>query len=367
MEIATVQTGDRPKLQVKNVRGNLRIRPGEPGQVEARGPDGSKLKLVEQDGGAVLTADSDCQLLVPPEAVIEAKSVGGDLSVLDVSGELLIRNVGGAARLRRAGAVVIETIGGDLVARMLAGKLSVDNVGGDALVDQVDGELYLRNVGADLRLSRVSGAVHATAGGDGKLSLEPAPGVSSSISVGGDLSCYVPEQASVYLKLSAGGDYRLAVPVQAEDVADGCEVRLGQAEAEVSLAAGGDLIVRAGQADDQAVVADLGEAIAMRVGAEIETHMAEIEERLSGFGDRLQSFDSDRIGRKIRSSIARAQRKAARAQRRAAQRRDFRVEVPSAARRAQPSDEERLMILRMVEQGKLSVDEAESLLEALEG
>ncbi len=366
MDILMIETGEHPKVWIENVRGQLRIRPGEPGKVEARTPDGSKLELVERNGGAQLSASGDCQLFVPLDASVEAETVGGDLSVLKLAGELLIRTVGGSVRLRRVGEVVIETVGGDLVARKLEGKLSVDNVGGDALIDQVEREVRLRNIGADLRLSRVGGPVDATAGGDGKLSLEPAADTTNSVSVGGDLSCYVPEQASVHLKLRAGGDYRLAVPAQVQEVDGGREVRLGDAAAEIRLSAGGDLVLRAGEADDQAVVADLGEAIAMRVGAEIETHMAEIEDRLSGLGDRLQTFDSERIGRKIRSSIARAQRKAARAQRRAAQRRDFRVEVPSAARRAEASDEERLTILRMVEQGKISIDEAESLLEALE-
>jgi hypothetical protein len=176
----------------------------------------------------------------------------------------------------------------------------------------------------------------------------------------------VPEGASGYFKLQIGGDCRLAVPVQAVDTPGGCEVRLGEAVPEVSLTAGGDLTLRAASADSEVAAADIGDAIAIRVGAEIETHMAEIEDRLSGLGDRMQSFDSDRIGRKIRSSIAKAQRRAAKAQRRAASMRDFKVERPATGMGSEPTDEERLMILRMLEQGKISVEEAETLLEALE-
>lgn len=374
MEIKTVQTGERPKLRIESVGGRLRVRGGEAGRVEARAPDGSELRLEQRDGGVWVSASTECQLLVPAEASVEAETVGGEAWITDLAGELLIRTVGGSLRLKQVGSAAIETIGGSLAARRLSGKLSVDRIGGDALVDQVAGDLRLRAIGGDLRLSRSPGVIDVSAGGDGKVSLEPAAGTVSSIRVGGDLSGYVAEPASALLKLQAGGDLRLEAKGELQETppkvlglsAEGQQLRIGAGEAEVRLTAGGDLTLRSGQDAEELAAADLGEAIAMRVGAELETHMAEIEGRLSGLGDRLQGFDSERIGRKIRSSIARAQRKAARAQRRAARRRELHIDVPTRGSRGEPSDEERLMILRMVEQRKISVDEAESLLQALE-
>jgi len=91
--------------------------------------------------------------------------------------------------------------------------------------------------------------------------------------------------------------------------------------------------------------------------------MVEIEGRFGGIVDKLGSFDSERIGRKIRESIAKAQRKAARAQMRATK---MRAEVGPTGPVSGSSGEERMTILRMLEKGKLSVDEAENLLQALE-
>lgn len=366
MEIKSVPTDHRPHIHILNVGGSLRVRPGGAGQVEARGPSGSEISLEPHNGQLELTAGGECQLTVPPESRLEIEMVGGEASLMDLSSELLIRTVGGGLRLRRVGGVAVETVGGGLTARHINGSLSVDQIGSDALVDQVAGDARLRAIGGDLRLSRVAGIVQASAGGDAKVSLEPTGDQEYSIAAGGDLVCHLPQDASARLSLSAGGDYRLSVPAEAQSNDGGREVVLGAGEAHIELAAGGDLLLRSGGEDEQLVAADLGEAIAMRVGAELETHMAEIEERLSGLGDRLQGFDSERIGSKIRSAIARAQRKAARAQRRAARRRDLRIDLPSAGPRGEPSDEERLMILRMVEQRKISVDEAESLLQALE-
>lgn len=366
MQIKTLDIGDRTKILIGNIGGQLRVRPGPAGQLEARWSDDDQLELALEEDQTRLSCDGECHLVVPPEASLEAEVIGGNLAVQDLEGELMARTVGGSLRLRRTGSVAVEQLGGGLSARQLSGGLSVDSVGGDALVDQVAGDLRLRAVGGDLRVSRVAGVVDVAAGGDGKLSLEPAGDKPSSVSVGGDLVCSVPEAASAHFAMQIGGDCRLAVPVQAIDTPSGCEVTLGDGKPEIRLASGGDLVLRAGSEDDELVAADLGEAIAMRVGAELETHMAEIEDRLTGLGDELQGFDSERIRRKIRSSIAKAQRKAARAQRRANHLRDLRVERPTPGASGAPSDEERLMILRMLEQGKISVDEAETLLQALE-
>lgn len=117
MQIKTLPAADRPKLRIENVRGTLRIRVGQAGQVQARAADGTELVLVEQNGAIQLNAAGDCQLLLPPEATVEAQTIGGDLSVMDLAGELLVRNVGGSLRMRRIGSAAVETVGGELVAR----------------------------------------------------------------------------------------------------------------------------------------------------------------------------------------------------------------------------------------------------------
>ena len=254
-----------------------------------------------------------------------------------------------------------------MTARQLSGGLSVDQVGGSAVVDQVEGDVRLRSLGGDVRLSRVKGLVQVTAGGDAKVSISSERDAKSTVTAGGDLNCYLAESASVRVKLSAGGDLRLAVPVEATDIPGGREVRLGDGEGELELTSGGDLILRTGADPEEVAAVDLGEAIAARVGAEIQAHMIDLEEGLRGLGDRLQTFDSEKAGHKIRISIAKAQRKAARAQRKAARHRrtaasmiDFTSEDPGS------SEKERLLILRMLEEGKISVEETESLLGALE-
>lgn len=370
METRTFETGPAPKITIDNIGGNLRVRSHEAESVEVQADSGSNLKAEANNGDLTIACDENCLVVVPLEASVDGQVIGGNASFRGFSGDVSVRTVGGNLNLRGVGAATAENVGGDLTARKIAGALSVDQVGGGAVIDQVQGDVRLRSLGGDVLLSRVEGEVNVTAGGDAKVSLSPEGDAKSEVTVGGDMNCYLAESASVRIQLTAGGDFRLAVPVDATDIPGGCEIRLGDSEADLRLVCGGDLILRTGSDAEEVAAVDLGEAIAARVGAEIEAHMYEIEEGLTGLGDRLQAFDSDRIGRKIKVSIEKAQRKAAKAQRKAARQRrtattiktiDFGAPAANGA-----SEKERLMILRMLEEGKINVEEAETLFGALD-
>ena len=370
METRRFETGPSPKVTIVNIGGDLRVRSHEAESVEVQSGAGGDVKAELENGELTVVCDVDCLIDVPLEASVDGQVIGGDASFRGFSGDVSVRTVGGSLGLRSVGAAAVETVGGRVTARQLAGALSVDRAGGDAIVDQVQGDVRLRSLGGDVRLSRVEGEVQVTAGGDARVSLEPKGDAKSAVSTGGDLNCTIIENASVHITLIAGGDLRLAVPVEATDIPGGCEVSLGESEAELKLTSGGDLILRSGSDGEEVAAVDLGSAIAARVGAEIEAHMYEIEEGLTGLGDRLQSFDSEKIGSKIRSSIETAQRKAAKAQRKAARQRRTATTIKSidfgTPTRNEASEKERLMILRMLEEGKINVEETETLLGALD-
>jgi hypothetical protein len=370
METRTFETGPAPKIEFKNIGGGLRVRGREGESVEIQSGAGGNLTADSKDGVLTIGCDTDCLVSVPLEASVDGQVVGGDASFRGFSGDVSVKTIGGSLSVRSVGAATVETVGGGVTARKLSGALSVDRLGGDSVIDQIQGDVRMPSLGGDVRLSRVEGLVQITAGGDAKLSLSPQGNEKSAVTAGGDLKCYLAEGASVHITLIAGGDLRLAVPVDATDIPGGCEIQLGDSEAELKLTSGGEMLLRTGADSDDVVAVDLGEAIAARVGAEIEAHMYDIEEGLTGLGDRLQTFDSDRIGNKIRTSIEKAQRKAAKAQRKAARQRRTATTIksidigPSSGVGA--SEEERLMILRMLEEGKINVEEAESLLGALD-
>lgn len=375
METRSIEVGETPKLVLVAIGGDLRLN-GQTGRtVEANAVEGSGLSLEQVSGVLRLSSRSDVTVYLPEDCRIEGDTVGGDVMINGVRGEVLIHTIGGDARLRRVGQISMSLIGGSLMARRVSGDLSVDRVGGDAVVDQVSGSVRLRGVGGDARLSEVEGLVEANVGGDVRLHIDPAEGTESRIQAGGDVACRLPSDASVRVTLNAGGDIRLGIPVDAEPANGHMQLILGKGAADLDLTSGGDVHLRHGELEVEAVEIDLGEAIAARVGAELEAHMTELEGRFGRLGEELQGFDSERINAKIRETVARAQRKAAQARQRAAERARKGMErgamegasFSQRPRGAESLEQERKAILGMLENGVISVEEAEKLLKALEG
>jgi len=243
----------------------------------------------------------------------------------------------------------------------------MDQIGGDAIVEIVQGNVILRGVGGDLILRKIDGQVEATIGGDTSASLTAMPHLRSIVKTGGDLSCSLPDQASATVTLKAGGDITVPGMFEGEEDDQQRVIQLGEGEAEINLSAGGDLLLRVGLEDPGYPDELFGNLL-----RDFDSKAVEIEARFGAMGAGLYGFDADRIGEKVRRSIARAQRKASRAsahaKRKTKHRPAFKFRFGGGDfPRTEATDEERLAILRMVEAGKISVGEAEKLLEALEG
>jgi hypothetical protein len=371
MKKYTLELGDAPSIEIESIGGDLRLSGHDESYLEIQAPESGELKVVEGDGCAVISCRSGCLVFVPRTAKITADAIGGDCRVTDLEGEVLLRTVGGELSLRRLAKVSLELVGGDLQARRLSSDLSVDRVGGDAIVHELTGTVRLRRVGGDMVLREVRGKVEANCGGDALVNFDPAAGTSSMVSTGGDIECRLSPQASVVLSLQAGGD--LDIPRGIETTAAANSYQLGTGEAQLELSAGGDLGLRLG--DERIAHGGLNFA---EVLTEVDADLAEMEAKFDALGAGLIGFDADQVGERVKRAVRRARRSANKAKR---QHLAFtaNLEFPSdLADLAAPfggfgqaddqvSDEERLSILRMVEEGKISVDEAESLLKALEG
>jgi hypothetical protein len=364
-------------LKIESIGGDLRLSGREGNRFEAQAPEKGDLK-VEQDGDQIaLSCRSGCLIYLPRTARVETGQVGGDARVTGLSNELMIRNIGGDLSLRRVGRSTFELIGGDLQARKVVGDLTVDRVGGDAIVEKIEGDVRLRAIGGDLLLRGVSGLVQASTGGDASVELSPEGDQQSSIQVGSDLSCRLPEETSAKVIVRAGGEIAIPANIEEEESDEGTVLSLGDAEATIELSSGGDLLLRIG---------DLGPAyydddFIGPTMSEVDAKLAEVEARFGALTAGAFAFDVDRIGERVRRSVARARRKADWTRYKAGKMKhpkppkppkvpkfgrgfgfgDFDTEEPAV------SEEERMTILRMVEDGKLSVEEAEQLLQALEG
>lgn len=375
MQTLIFEVGEQPVVKLDSIRGDLRLSGRQEGHVEVKAYS-DDVDIVQEGDLVTINCPSDCLIFLPSDSRVEGNSIGGDVRVTNIRGDVTLRTVGGDLSLRGFGRGVFETVGGDFHARKGTGDIQIDRVGSDAVIDRISGSVILRNVGGDLGLRRVDGTVEIDVGGDASVMFTTLVGKKLSLKAGGDLSCSLPGDASASVTLSAGGEVYLPANIDIEEMDAGKAFTLGEGEIPVDLIAGGDLYLQGDETADPFAFADLGETIASQVESEVEAGIVEMEARLEALGAGMGTYSSDRIGEQVRRAVTRARRKAERGRKRA-ERARRRVERKTRSinmslsgrprRRVKVSEDERLSILRMLENGTITVEEAEKLLQAIEG
>lgn len=387
--LANLQVKDVADLNAEQVRGNLKLE------------DISKAAVAEVYGN--LKADTTAALRL-------VGTVYGDADLGGVP-HVDLQNIRGNLRLKASDSVRVSRIGGNLYAKEVSGTLDADQVGGNAILKGVGGACNLDRVAGNLIAKNVTGGAKATRIG-GNLVLNGAVGTGRSyhFKADGNGLLRLAEDASAHLTLSAKGNLVTSVSL-ADQVRDGnvLSAKVGDGGTEIAIEAKGNIVVSGGEAS---FGAELGEeisrqveeslraidleAIGRQVSEEMETALSRLRVKLEGVDwarlglktqetieqamDRMQrdlerwsekaARHQERVERKAEQHARRAERMEQRLQR-AAQRlqeEESEVEAEEFYEAPEPGpdlDEERLSILRMVEQGQISPEEAEMLLDAL--
>jgi len=414
MQQQTVPVNPNANVLIHALHGDLRVAGWERNELMAK-TSGSNLELVSGTFPITIACDEDLIVYLPHAATLQVERVNGDASLQALSGpvtlgpvdgDLTIKDLGtltlgtvsGDASLRNVGALNAETIAGDFTLRGGAGVCAIDSIGGDASVRDIDGMLAIENVGSDLYVRNVHAAVDVKAGADVALYLAPLPGQTYDISAGDDLILRLSPDTNVKLHLTGGSPDSIHVDFPGVSLPEdcvGCEVVIGKPSdsmAEMLLTSGDDLLVTS-QADSWESAADFG--VGMRDGGEWnfppfelpEDFTERINQRVQAAMERAQSHleaanrhaetAGHRASIKIEAAMRRAEAKARAAEVRSRRGQaairvgrwnwDVTPHGPVEPASAPVSDEERLSILKMLQEKKISVEEAEKLLAALEG
>ena len=363
----TISAGRTPKIQIDSMDGDLSLVGWEGDDILIKADD-EELRFT-QDGELVrLSCNDDLSLRLPKGASISIKKITGDASIRGVVGGVELGEVSGDLSIRDVNAIAIETVHGDLSLRGAKGDVSAKQIHGDASIRDVVGNVSLDSVADDLALRDVKGNVSVNVAEDIVLYLNPQAGNSYAINAGDDVLLVMPPKANATLTLSADSIEVDWDGIEDDEDATSRIITLGDGSANMTLSAGGDIrISNRSDAGDSAE--DFG-------------NFAGIGMDWSGFGER--------ISRRVDQATQRAQRKIEEAARRIEHKtrdaekatRRFKgaleigrwkwdlgstpkgVPMPN---KSQVSDEERLVILKMLQDKKITAEEAEKLLASLEG
>jgi hypothetical protein len=315
--------------------------------------------------------------------------------------------------------VEIDKVIGNLNAKNIDGNLRLTECQGNVSVADIRGDLIVEeNISGNFSLKEIDGSAKAEARGNISVDLDPSPESHYEFQSKGNLNCRLPVDASVGIQIERGSAIRISVPgVEVPEIVSApYDLVLGEGDARIILGAVGNIGVLARPVnwdmaefdleigdDFDMITESLNEQIAAQIEAQMEMMEEDLDHQLDNLSyslekSALSAEQAERIAERVREASERAnqraqekirrsqekmQRKLEAARRRAEQKaraaeraaRDRRRRPEPPVRRPMPTkpafepvtEEERLMILQMLEQGNISLEEAEQLLAALEG
>jgi hypothetical protein len=399
----------KPAVLVTECKGDLVVRPWMELDVLAKG------EFVAEETADLLTLEGrgDLVLNVPEGTSLRVNHGRGDVVIRSISGEISLENVSGDLVLNNLGAAKVGHVSGDLVASNLSGALSVQNIDGDLVSRNVDGDLSLEHVKGDVMVQFVNGSLSfAEVSGDinlrgvnGNVAIKNGKRDLNLRSIGGQ--CLIENIAGdIRLmgglgpfahSLTAKGDFVLIWPLEAplllEAEASSIENRLplvdvveekgklngrlGDGKTRVSIHAGGRLILKEAQMISKKWTMSDEELFNF-------DFLSELSELGTNFGAKISSMINDEVTQDAARKMAEEfSQKAGKAAEKAAEMAGLTAErifehtsaaqqkkksaKETALNKSKSSTEAQLKILKMVEQGTISPDEANMLLDALEG
>lgn len=364
----TISAGRTPKIHIEKIEGDLSLVGWEGDDILFKTED-EEMRL-KQDGELVtVSCYDDLSLRLPKGATVKIDSIEGDASVRGVLGNIEIKEIHGDLSIRDVQNIAIDTIHSDLSLRGAKGNVSAKQVHGDATIRDVAGNVSLDSVADDVALRDVKGNVNVNVAEDIVLYLNPQAGNAYAVHAGDNILLVMPPKANATLTLSAD---KIDVDwdgIEDDEDATSRVITVGDGSAIMSLSAGGDIrLSNRSDAGDSAE--DFG-------------NFAGIGMDWSGFGERISKrveIVTERAQRKIEEATRRTENKARNAER---QSRRFKGAleigrwkwdldsskrgVPMPPQKSPVSDEERLAILKMLQDKKITAEQAEKLLASLEG
>jgi hypothetical protein len=336
------------------------------GDVRVRGLNAAlRLGTVEGDlrlediSGRVEVEHLHSDALIDDVAALRIGNCAGDLRFS--GGELELETVAGDARIERATSVRGAKAHGDLWADQVAGDLELGVVHGDARLNDVGGAVKLGMVAGDLRGASLRGGLLAgQVHGDAQLE-GPFSGDAYTVTVNGDVDIRLAAEDDVRLSVRALGRIRSNLSLTPN--ADGTpaySATLGEGRTPVTITCNGDLrIDAAGRGDAKrqwekrwgpgsdsfAELSGLGDRIRQQVSASLAA---------AGINPETGEFNFSFGPAKVRGGRGRGPMPE-----------PPRPPTPPQPPRAAKTSSEQMAVLKMLEEGRITPEEADALLRAL--
>ena len=384
--------------------GGVRIKGVEQSEVQCEIKAPQLATMVEEGGQVYITVNSSCSLSVPVGSSIQMERGMGSVKIVSIHGPIQIEKVLGNLSLQDVGEVQVEKVGGNFAVRQAAGAVSIEKAAGNLVVadaaafecEKTGGSAYARDLRGDFFLGKAGGSFK----GQSLCGMTTVSKIGGSftardirlkgdLKTGGSITLGAAGFEDV-ASLKAGGDIKIKLDEGMDDLA----FSMRSAAQSIKVKTRGDDIKVSDYSYDYQLGAG-GQEIALAAGGSVSIlDDLSLDDDLVGDLDKHFDYEesafSEMIQSRVESATRRAEAKVKTAEIRLEKIReqvektrgfniDFGDDFPSSpvsvsdsptvnrpAGQKGATDEERLMILQMLQDGKVSVDEAETLFQALE-
>jgi DUF4097 and DUF4098 domain-containing protein YvlB/ElaB/YqjD/DUF883 family membrane-anchored ribosome-binding protein len=376
------------------------------GSVKLTVPAASSLAIADVHGDfAVKKLDGDVSLQnVMGDAVLQnigsAKvgTVHGDFVAKKMDGGLSLETVMGDAAVNYCNEAAIGTVHGDLAARNIEGNVDIVAVMGDINLRNVAGDVTIKQGSSDANLRNLNGDTNTVGDIAGEIRLQgPLNPGNHSFTANGDIVFHWPADEALSVTAVAPRIKNRLTFGETDENEGTLTVQIGKGGPIVSLKTNGQIVLKETDRErtnwpDNDTTFDFDfdfdlEGFGEKINAEVFEQVDRITRDLENkFGSDFAEDLVEKFTRKAEKEAAKIERSAEQAMRQAERAmRDAEQRMKQAARRQPPaplrppmaphmavktkpkvSSEEQLKILKMVEKGIISPDEAGTLLQALE-
>lgn len=392
-ESAVLLRGSNPEIQgseqteANALSDSLNIQ--SPGDLVITVPAAASISVTAVQGDAVAkNIDSSFELAKANADVsvnnmdsIDLGVVQGDLSARNVSGSVTINEVMGDASLRNIDQVTANTIYGDFAINNTQGAVTVQSVMGDFSLRNIHGDINLETVHRDINLRNLAGLVHVNqVHGDIRLTGGLIPG-KHHLKASGDIVLRWPKDAPLNIEAIApkiNNRLELVDVVEEDGRLTG---RIGDGETFLILEANGRIILKDVQPTNEwddfdgsefdFDLSGLGEKIAGEISSRMQELSSHLEENLGPAFTAKMEEQALKAAAKAEKAAAKAMQQVEKTARQVRWQSDNTMWTPAPPQKPgkeqQATEEEQLKILKMVEKGTITPEEASTLLEAIEG
>jgi hypothetical protein len=370
-------------------QGDLNIQGWDRSEIRAVSPSRQLPSLQTRPEEVLVSCVDDCDLEIPAGAQLTIEKAAGDLFVHGLKAAVSIVRVGGDLAVTDVGMLDLQSVGGDAQIHQVAGPLNIQRVGGDLIAGSLNGVVMIAAVNGDLEVQLPACDVNTNARGDVDMAVQALKGQKIALNASGDVNIFLPAPVDADLSLVCGGDIRVERENEATLRADHIlNTRLGSGGSRLSIHAGGDIEISDREWD-------LGHLERSRERIKMHWEGLNGQRRRSSarFSFVIGGADlTDRVNRRVEDRMRHASHRIDEAMRRVEERtrrmeqEGFVPPIPpippipprppvppvspdpfrQAGQASRVSEEERLLVLRMLQEKKITPEEADRLLQALE-